>query len=77
MHHLRIRSAAKRSCTVIKRKNIRTYFSLLAKDNGHNNQKFWSAVKPFLFDKGTKKFKDIILNDDGKYSLTVRRFQRY
>ena len=26
-------------CVAIKRKNIRTYFSLLAKDNGHNNKK--------------------------------------
>ena len=53
-------------CVAIKRKNIRTYFSLLAKDNGHNNKKFWSAVKPFLSDKGTKKSKDIVLNDEGK-----------
>ena len=53
-------------CVAIKRKNLRTYFSLLAKDNGHNNKKFWSAVKPFLSDKGTKKSDDIVLNDDGK-----------
>ena len=53
-------------CVAIKRKSIRTYFSLLTKDNGHNNKKFWSAVKPFLSDKGTKKSKDIVLNDNGK-----------
>ena len=53
-------------CVAIKRKNVRTYFSLLVKDNGHNNKRFWSAVKPFLSDKGTKKSNDIVLNDDGK-----------
>ena len=53
-------------CVDIKCKSIRTYFSLLTKDNGHNNKKFWSAVKPFLSDKGTKKSKDIFLNDNGK-----------
>ena len=55
-----------RKCVAIKRKNVRTYFSLPAKDNGHNNKKFWSAVKLFLSDKGTKKSNDIVLNDDGK-----------
>ena len=53
-------------CVAIKSKNVRTYFSVLVKDNGHNNKKFWSAVKPFLSDKGTKKSNDIVLNDDGK-----------
>ena len=53
-------------CVAIKRKNVRTYFSLLVKGNGHNNKKFWSAVKPLLSDKGTKKSNDIVLNDDGK-----------
>ena len=42
-------------CVAIKCKNIRTYFSLLGKDNEHSNKTFWSAVKPFLTDKGTKK----------------------
>ena len=59
-------------CVAIKRRNVKTYFSLLAKDNGHNNKKFWSAVKPFLSDKGTKKSKDIVLNDEGKILLLCK-----
>ena len=59
-------SRQQNKCVAIKRKNVRTYSSILAKDNGHNNKKFWSAVKQFLSDKGTKKSKDIVLNDDGK-----------
>ena len=52
--HNKINTRESYKCVAIKLKNIRTYFSLLAKDNGHNNEKFWSAVKPFLSDKGTK-----------------------
>ena len=35
-------------------------------------KKFWSTVKPFLSDKGTKKSKDVFRNDDGKI-LTDRK----
>ena len=47
-------------------KILEPIFRFFAKDNGHNNKKFWSAVKSFLSDKETKKSKDIVLNDDGK-----------
>ena len=50
-------------CVAIKHKNVRTYFSLLAENNGVNNKKFWSAVKPFLTDKRSQ---EIILNGDDK-----------
>ena len=53
-------------CVAIKRKNVRTYFSHLADNNGLNNKKFWSAVKPFLTDKSTKRSQEIILNSDDK-----------
>ena len=65
-----IRKTAK--CVAIKRKNVGSCFSLLHKDNGHNNKKFLSAVNPFLSDKGNKKSKDIILHDDDKI-LTDRK----
>ena len=32
-------------CVAIKRKNVRSYFS---ENNGLNNKKFWSAIKPFF-----------------------------
>ena len=53
-------------CVAIKRKNVRTYFSHLADNNGLNNKKFWSAMKPFLTDKSTKRSQEIIQNSDDK-----------
>ena len=53
-------------CVAIKRKYVRTYFSQSAENNGFNNKKFWSAVKPFLTDKSTKRSQEIILNSDDK-----------
>ena len=50
----------------IKRENVRTYFSELAENNGLNNKKFLSAVKPFLTDKSAKRSQEIILNGDDK-----------
>ena len=56
-------------CVAIKRKNVTTYVSQLAENNGLNNKKFCSAVKPFLTDKSTKRSQDIILNGDDKRQL--------
>ena len=53
-------------CVAIKRKNVRTYFSHLAENNGLNSKTFWSAIKPFLTDKSTKMSQEIILNGDDK-----------
>ena len=69
--------AQRNKCILIRRKNIRNYFSSLCDNGGIPTKRFWDSVKPFLSDKGSHGNENYTLLENGNFIEDHREFQRF